>query len=162
MRSFFLVPAIVLAGCTQSLSRYPSLLPRPVEQTGFAEPERPVPVAAPDPALDARIAEITTRLGDSDTRFTAAARDAEAKIAVARGLPAGSERWLDAQAALSVLDGFTGPLQAAIADLDELAIERAKAGLVPYPALDAAIKAADAMSHAQESRANALEAALGT
>ena len=160
MRSLLFVPVMLLAGCTQATSRYPSLLPRPVEQTGFTEPARPVPVATPDAALDARIAEITTTLDSANTRFTAAARDAEAKIAVARGVPEGSERWLDAQAALSVLDGFRAPLANAIADLEELAIERGKAGLPPYPAVDSAITAAEAMQAAQEDRAKGLEAAL--
>ncbi len=160
MRSLLFVPVIILAGCTQATSRYPSLLPRPVEQSGFAEPVRPTPVATPDAALDARIAEITTSLDAANTRFTTAARDAEAKIAVARGLPEGSERWLDAQAALSVLDGFRGPLATAIADLEELAIERGKAGLPPYPAVDSAITAAAAIQAAQEDRAKGLEAAL--
>ena len=160
MRSLLLVPVIILAGCTQATGRYPSLLPRPEEQAGFTEPVRPVPVATPDPALDARITEITTSLDAANTRFTAAARDAEAKIAVARGVPEGSERWLDAQAALSVLDGFRAPLAQAIADLEELAIERGKAGLPPYPAVDSAITSAESIQAAQEDRAKALEAAL--
>jgi len=162
MRSLLIVPVIFLAGCTQATTRYPSLLPRAVEQDGFNEPVRPVPVATPDTALDARIAEITGSLHDSETRFTAALRDAEAKVAVARGVPEGSERWLDAQAALSVLDGFSAPLAAAIADLDELAIKRGEAGDVPYPALDSALTAAEAMQASQQSRAQALESALGT
>ena len=66
------------------------------------------------------------------------------------------------QAALSVLDGFGGPLAAAIANLEELAIKRGQAGDVPYPALDAAIAAAGAMQASQQSRAQALENALGT
>jgi hypothetical protein len=160
MRSLLFVPVIILAGCTQATSRYPSLLPRPVEQSGFTEPERPVPVATPDAALDARIAEITAGLNADDARFTAAVRDAEAKIAVARGVPEGSERWLDAQAALSVLDGFRAPLATTISDLEQLAIQRGQAGQPPYPALDAAIAAAEKIQTSQEDRAKALEAAL--
>jgi hypothetical protein len=160
MRSLLFVPVILLAGCTQATSRYPSLLPRPVEEKGFAEPERTVPVAAPDPALDARIAEIDKTLADHETRFTAAIREAEAKVAVARGVPEGSERWLDAQAALSVLDGFRAPIENAISDLETLASDRGQAGQPAYPALDSAIAAAEAMQAAQNSRAKALEASL--
>ena len=161
MRSLLFLPAILLAGCIRTTDHYPSLLPRPVEQEGFAEPERPVPVATPDAALDARIAEITAGLNADNERFIAATRDAEAKIAVARGVPEGSERWLDAQAALSVLDGFRAPLANAIADLQELAIQRGVAGQPPYPTLDSAITAAEAIQVAQNNRAQALEAALG-
>ncbi|MET0309889.1 MAG: hypothetical protein ABW023_14375 [Sphingomonas sp.] len=162
MRSLLIVPVIFLAGCTQATSHYPSLLPRPVEQKGFAEPERTVPVAAPDPALDARIAEITTALEADNTRFTTALREAEAKVAVARGVPEGSERWLDAQTALSVLDGFRAPLETAIFDLETLASERGQAGQPAYPALDSAIAAAEAMQASQNSRAKALEASLAS
>ncbi|WP_213981549.1 hypothetical protein [Sphingomonas sp. dw_22] len=160
MRSLLIVPVILLAGCTQTTSRYPSLLPRAVEQKGFAEPVRPIPVATPDAALDARIAEITRALEADNARFATAARDAEAKVAVARGVPEGSERWLDAQAALSVLDGFRAPLESAIADLEELASQRGQAGQTAYPALDSAIAAAEAMQVAQENRVKGLETAL--
>lgn len=160
MRSLLFVPVILLAGCSQATGRYPSLLPRAVEGKGFAEPVRPAPVATPDAALDSRIAEITGTLEADNIRFIAAARDAEAKVAVARGLPEGSERWLDAQAALSVLDGFRAPLESAIADLEQLASQRGVAGQPPYPALDSAIAAAGEMQTAQEARAKTLEASL--
>ncbi|RZM19473.1 MAG: hypothetical protein EOO88_37945, partial [Pedobacter sp.] len=146
MRSLVLIAAVALTGCTQSASRYPSLLPRAAESQSLAEPVRPVPVATPDAVLDQRIAELTGQLDSLGDAFNKGAQDAEAKIAVARGLPEGSERWLDAQAALSTLDTLRGPVLTALSDLEGLATERGVAGLPPYPTLDAAVARADALS----------------
>ena len=160
MRSLPLFAAVALAGCTQSPDRYPSLLPRPIETQSLAEPERPVPVAAPDAALDARIAELSATLAAGNKKFVAAAQDAEARVAVARGVAEGSSAWLDAQTALSTLESLRAPTLSALNALEELAIARGTAGQPQYPALDSAIAAADAMSDAQGDRIGALEAAL--
>jgi hypothetical protein len=164
MRSllFAALPALVfgLAGCTQSPDAYPSLLPRPIEKQSLAEPERPAAVAAPDAALDARIAKVTATLHSANQRFTAAAQEAEAKIAVARGVPEGSDAWLGAQAALSTLESLRAPTLTALAEIESVASERGQAGEPVYPALDSAVAAADAMANAQGDRIRALEAAL--
>lgn len=152
--------ALGLAGCTQSPDAYPSLLPRPIEKQSLAEPERPAAVAAPDAALDARISEVTATLRSANQRFAAAAQEAEAKIAVARGVPEGSDAWLDAQTALSTLESLRAPTLAALAEIESVASERGQAGKPPYPALDSAVAAADAMANAQGDRIGALEAAL--
>lgn len=157
-----LFAAASLAGCTAEDGRYPSLLPRAIESQSLAEPERPVPVAAPDPALDARIAALVATLDKASKDFTATAQDAEARIAVARGLPQGSEGWLDAQAALSEVGGALGPVVTTLADLEQMAIDRGTAGLPPYPTLDAAIARASALAEAQVTRRATLEAALGS
>ena len=149
-----------LAGCTQSPGAYPSLLPRPIESGSFAEPERPAQVAIPDAALDTRIAGFNASLTAGNQQFAAAAQEAEAKVAVARGVPQGSDAWLDAQTALSQLESLRAPLLIALSDLEEIAIERGKAGQPPYPALDSAIAAAEAMTTAQGDRIKAIEAAL--
>lgn len=149
-----------LAGCTRSPDGYPSLLPRPIEAQSLAEPQRPVPVATPDATLDTRIAELTASLAAGNQRFAAAAQEAEAKVAVARGVPEGSETWLDAQAALSTLESLRAPTLLALADLEGMVIERGKAGQPPYPALESAVAATDAMANAQADRIGALEAAL--
>lgn len=156
------LPALVLAvaGCTQKPDGYPSLLPRPIETQSLAEPERPVPVAAPDAALDAKIAEFTASLTTGNQRFASAAQEAEARVAVARGVPEGSDAWLDAQTALSTVESLRAPTLTALAALEELAIERGKAGEPAYPALDSAVAAADAMATAQGDRIQALEAML--
>ncbi|ATY31375.1 hypothetical protein [Sphingomonas psychrotolerans] len=156
------LPALLLAlaGCTQSPDAYPSLLPRPIESQSFAEPARPAAVAAPDAALDARIAEASAGLQTGRQRFAAAAQEAEAKVAVARGVAEGSEAWLNAQTALSNLESLRAPTLATLAALETMASERGQAGQPPYPALDSAVAAADALATAQGDRIGALEAAL--
>lgn len=162
MRFILLLSLTALAGCTESTGRYPSLLPRPIEQTSLAEPERPVPVATPDAALDAKIAGIRTDLDAGIKSFTAGAQDAEAKIAVARGTAPGSEPWLQAQVAMGSLAELHRPAVVALAALEELATQRGVDGLPPYPALDAAVADADKASDSQQSRIDSLEAALGS
>ncbi|MDT8758003.1 hypothetical protein MZO42_04775 [Sphingomonas psychrotolerans] len=161
-RLFAALPALAfaLAGCTTDTGTYPSLLPRPIEKQSLAEPERPVPVATPDPVLDKRIAEVTASLRSGNQRFTAAAQETEAKVAVARGLPEGSSAWLDAQTALSTLESMRQPTLATLTELETMASERGQAGTPAYPPLDAAVAAADAMATAQGDRIAALEAAL--
>lgn len=160
MRLPILLALVPLVGCTDSADRYPSLLPRAAETQSLAEPERPVAVATPDASLDARIASLTAALNSNAQRFTTAAQEAEAKVAVARGVKVGSEAWLDAQSALSVLGSFRAPTQNALAELEGLAIERGRAGQVPYPALEAAIAEANAAAEVQNSRIEALESAI--
>lgn len=155
-----LLLATGLAGCTDTGGKYPSLLPRDIEKQSLAEPERPVPVAAPDPALDKQIADLMAVIDKASKEFTATAQGAEARIAVARGLPQGSDGWLDAQAALSDVDAALGPVASTLADLDQLAAQRGLAGLPPYPALDAAIAKAGAIADAEAARKATLEASL--
>lgn len=161
MRFILLLSLTALAGCTQPGARYPSLLPRPIEQTSLAEPERPVPVATPDAALDKKIAEIRADLDAGSKSFAAGAQDAEAKIAVARGTAPGSEPWLDAQVAMGGLAELRRPAVAALAELEEMATQRGVDGLVPYPALDAAAADAAKAADSQQARIDSLEAALG-
>lgn len=162
MRSLplFVAGTLLLAGCAQTSTRYPSLLPRANEGLNFTEPERPIAQATPDAALDARIAALVATIDSTDQEFQRAAGDAEAKVARARGLAAGSSAWLDAQTALSVLDGLRSRSSVTLGDLDQLRIERAQAGQPDYPALQAAMERAGAIVAAQESRARALEAAI--
>lgn len=160
-RSVPLLAVALAAGCSPTTdARYPSLLPRPIEGTSLDEPERPVQVATPDPALDARIAALAATLDKGASDFTASAREAEARVAVARGVPEGSEAWVNAQLALSDLDTIRAPVSGAMSELEELAIARGEAGQPPYPALDAAIARASALVTDQSARSRALEAAL--
>ncbi len=161
MRFLLLTSLVALCGCTEATGRYPSLLPRPIESTSLAEPERPPVVAAPDPALDKRIAEIRATLNEGIRAFTAGAQDAEAKIAVSRGLPQGSEAWLQAQVAMGSLAELRRPAVNALSELEEMATQRGVDGLVPYPALDSAVADADKAAAQQQARIDSLEAALG-
>ncbi|HSX53921.1 MAG TPA: hypothetical protein VLG14_01360 [Sphingomonas sp.] len=163
-RSFFLtalaLPIGMLGACTTPNGEYPSLLPRPIESRDDAEPVRPDPVAAPDSALDTRIAQKRAAAEDAAKRFQAAAVTAESRVAVARGVPMGSESWVAAQTALADLDAIRGETVELVTDLEEVASARALAGTPVYPALNAAIDAIARQALTQADRAKALEDAL--
>ena len=154
--------AVSLAGCTVANDGYPSLLPRPIESRDDAEPVRPDPVAVPDAALDARIAEKRTAAASAAKRFQEAAIVAESRVAVARGVVEGSEAWVAAQTALAELDSIRGETVQLVSDLEEEASKRAQAGTPAYPALDAAITEIGGMATSQAERTKALEAALAS
>lgn len=141
-----LVPALALlaAGCAADNGRYPSLLPRPIEKMDLSEPTRPTPVAAPDPALDTRIAASREQLATAARDFDSAAAETDRDVKAAKGAPVGDERWVRAQSAIAELDVFRDRSASALDELQQLAIARASAGQPPYPALDAAIQAATA------------------
>jgi hypothetical protein len=161
MRRSLPLAVLLLAGCTQAAtSRYPSLLPRPAESQSLEEPKRPVPVAEPDAALDTKIAALAAELDSAARAFTTAAQDAEAKVAVAQGMPEGSEQWLNAQTAMTEVGVARGPVESAVSALEELAIARGQAGQPPYPALDAAIARGDKIAADQAARSAMLEKTL--
>ncbi|MFV0622484.1 hypothetical protein ACBY01_00540 [Sphingomonas sp. ac-8] len=162
MRSpiFPLVVALLASGCAQQRGDFPSLLPRAIEQRSDAEPERPVPVATPDPALDAQLKTLTAAVASADVAFGQAADRAEQRARAAKGASEGSERWLDAQTALAEVDVARGAIQQPVAELERLAIDRAAAGEPAYPALDAALEAARTRAAAQVERVRSIEAML--
>lgn len=163
-RSFSLtalvLPMGMLAACTTTDGGYPSLLPRPIEGRDDAEPARPDPVAAPDSALDARIAQRRQAAAEAAKRFQAAAITAESRVAVARGVAAGSEAWVAAQTALADLDAIRGETVQLVTDLEQEASARALAGAPAYPALNAAIDAIARQALTQADRTKTLEGAL--
>ena len=109
----------------------------PVERIGEETPPRPAPVATPDAALDAQIAQLQADLAGAAKAFEPAARHASTLVTTARTAGIGSGAWLDAQTALAELDGIRAESTAAMSALDELAIGRAGALVPAYPALDA-------------------------
>lgn len=163
-RPFFLaalvLPIGTLAACTTPDGGYPSLLPRPIESRDDAEPVRPEPVVLPDAALDTRIAQKREAAAAAAKRFQAAAVTAESRVAVARGVPAGSEAWVAAQTALAELDAIRGDTVELVSDLEEVASARAEAGTPAYPALNAAIAEIGGLATTQAERAKKLEDAL--
>ncbi|MBX9813704.1 MAG: hypothetical protein K2X76_03295 [Sphingomonas sp.] len=159
IRALFLL--LLLAGCAGRRD-YPSLLPRAIETRDDAEPVRPAPVAAPDSALDAQIAEARAALARSAASFASYLERAAALVARAKSGPAGSEAWLDAQAALADLDVLRAESSARTSDLELLTIERAATNAPAYPALDAAYAEARAQLKDQVERTTALAAQLPT
>lgn len=129
--------ALLVTGCAAGgTGDYPSLAPRATEKLGFAEPDAPAPTpVAADPALDASLAAIATRLAAVTQGFTRDSAKAELAARRAKGQAVGSEAWLDAQAALATLDDWRAQASAVATDLDQLASDRAATLAADYPAL---------------------------
>ncbi|MFL9842235.1 hypothetical protein ABS767_14785 [Sphingomonas sp. ST-64] len=151
---------LALCACSTRGDGYPSLLPRPIEGRSDAEPARPEPVATPDAALDSRIAAQRAEAETVATRFRSLALETESRIAVARGVAVGDERWISAQTALADLDRTRGELVQIVTDLELTASSRIQAGAPAYPALDAAIATLATQATEQAQRIAALERAL--
>ena len=156
-----LLLCLALGGCVDTTTRYPSLLPRPIEKTSLAEPAPvPVPPVQPDPALDARIAEAGRAAVAASAAFSKAAEEAETKVALARGTGEGSDPWLDAEVALAALDVARQPLITQQADLEQLTVDRATSGQPPYPALETAVAEAHARTEQARARSETIERSL--
>jgi hypothetical protein len=152
-----------LAGCAAS-GTYPSLAPRPQELARRQPPpqaEPPAPAPA-DPAVAARIAELIGEARNGQSEFEKAL--AETRPIVSRAGAAGSESWIDAQQAVSRLEGSRGKSVAALAALDALGREKTEAGAAPDSADLAAIAAAEndvrALVEAQDAQIKALSGSL--
>ena len=153
--------AVALAGCvTQPSTRYPSLLPRAIEQRSDSEPEVTTAIVAPDPATDAVLRDIRTVLDRAVASFDPAASNAERLSATARGAAVGSDRWIAAQTALAELDGYRATTSSAVTDVDTLALARAADGKPDYPAIATVQTAAQTALDAQTARIAAIAATL--
>lgn len=161
MRSLFPLLALTATACASGHDgNYPSLAPRAIEQRSDAEPEVVPVVAAPDPALDAKLKELAGSLAQATASFEAAAARIAARVPAAKAGGIGSDAWVDTQTALSELQPPRDVVAGVVADLEQLAIDRAAAGQPPYPALEAAKQAAAAAAETQRSRYEELAAAL--
>ncbi|MDH7971191.1 hypothetical protein QH494_03270 [Sphingomonas sp. AR_OL41] len=154
--------ALLIGGCVSpDTSRYPSLLPRPIESRSDAEPVvTPPALAAADPATESKLAAFRTTLGDTDMAFAAAADRAEAAARLAKGDAVGSDRWITAQTALAELDGHRATLSGAVTDIEQMAIERAAAGEAEYPGLEALRGAVQTALDAESARIATIQAML--
>ncbi|WP_326524316.1 hypothetical protein [Sphingomonas sp.] len=146
MRRTLIALPLLLAGCAGTVPDAPSLLPRPIESRGDAEPAAPAanPADTVDTALDAETARRVAAFDAAARAFSAAERDLAARIGRGKGAAEGSDRWLDGQAAIGELQQLRTATDSAMVDIEALAIERASAAKLPYPALEAAIAAAQA------------------
>ena len=149
MKRFLLLSLLLAGGCAQTSGRYPSLLPRAIETRNDAEPMPSAPAIVADPALDAAIATARAALARTQADFAIQATRAESLAGAARGKPAGSEPWLDAQSALADLDVLRAQSSATLTDIEQLTIDRAAAGQPPYPALEA-VRGDAATQHGDE------------
>jgi hypothetical protein len=152
----------LIAGCKAPRDDgYPSLLPRPIEKRGFADPApRPEPVATPDVALDGEVARAKAALRKAGAAFAGKAGEAERLAARAKGAAAGSEPWIAAQVALAELDTLRGGTAGALADIEKLAIDRAAAGKPPYPSLETLLADARAQNQREVERVSQIEGSM--
>jgi hypothetical protein len=155
-----LAALVLLAGCAAPGGDYPSLLPRPIEQGSFAEPDRETAQAEVDSALEVRIEEHRTALAVATARFDTAAIAAERLAAAARGASAGSEAWLDAQVALAELDTLRNDGATLLGDIEQLAINRALEGKPAYPPLARLQREAEERARVESKRIAELSAML--
>ncbi len=151
--------ALVPAACAAPRDDgYPSLLPRPIEKRGFADPTpAPPPVAQNDPALEVEIDRQRGALARAGMSFTAKADEAERLAARARGAAAGSEPWIAAQVALAELDTLRSGSAGALADIERLAIDRASEGKPPYPKLETLLADARTQNAGEAERITRIE-----
>ncbi|MDO7842988.1 hypothetical protein [Sphingomonas immobilis] len=153
--------ALTAAGCVEGgPGRYPSLLPREIEKRGDAEPETPIAIADPDPALDRALTGQAKMLDDTQAAFAPAADRAEAAAKGARGDAVGSERWIAAQTALAELDTYRATTSATVTDIEQVALNRAAEGKPPYPSVDALKTRGEALLDGQSARIAAIQAML--
>ena len=157
--ALFLAAAALVACVPQG--DVPSLAVRPAERDRTTlPPVRPAVEVPSDAALGQRVAELLGEAAEGDRVFDAAFGPTEAVIARA-GAPA-SENWVEAQIALSRLEGARNDTARALVELDRLAIDRAA---VPtsesdYAAILAAIASVEAISAMQQQRLDVLRARL--
>lgn len=151
---------LALTACASDTSGYPSLGARPIEKLGFEEPVVKAVVAAPDPALDADIAKLSTQLDGIAAGFTKDAAVTETAARAARGRAAGSEAWLTAQTALAGLDDWRAQSSALVGDIEQHATDRAVQLQPEYPALTALRAKAQAENDRQGAMIARIQATL--
>jgi hypothetical protein len=154
------LPLLATACAEQASGRFPSLLPRPIESRSDAEPVVAVPVAAPDPALDATIAKMLAAIATTKRDFAVATARTDAAARRAKGDKVGGEQWIEAQTALAELDVHRATTLGLVTDLEEAALGRAADAKPPYPALEAAQAAAQAELDAESAHIQRLQASL--
>jgi len=152
--------AALLTGCVSARQNYPSLAPRAVEKLGFAEPVVPVVEAAPDPALDARIAAKRTELTRIAQGFATAAATTDRAARAARGQSVGSDAWLDAQSNLAGLDDWRAQTSSLVTDIEQMIAERAAALAPVYAPLIALRDAAVAEAATQSDTIDRIQTTL--
>lgn len=159
---FALLPLLAfLGGCAGDRGEFPSLAPRPVERLLTEEPvAAPAPAIADDPAVARRVAELLGRAREGDAAFEAAIGGA--RRAVAGAGAAGADGWVAAQVEITRAGAARAPTVIALAELDALAIARARQ---PTSAADtalvtAAVAEVQAMARRQHEQLESLRVAL--
>ena len=154
------VAALLLAGCVAE-DGFPSLALRPAElDLSTEEPVRPAVEVPSDPALRARVAELLRLAAEGEQSFSAAIGPAEAAVRAAGAV--GSDGWVEAQQAVSRLETAREPTTRALAELDQLSLQRAETATngEDFAALNGAVEEAGRIAASQEQRLQRLQARL--
>lgn len=158
--------ALFLSGCAGTLTGYPSLAKRSIENAPMGEPAAAAPaVAQTDPAVQAQVSKLTAQAQAGAAAFDKAYPAAERAVLAASGSAAASEAWVAAQTSLSALEAARNDSVSALASLDVLYVERNNAiadgkasGGVEQ--IDAARASALAIVDSQNDRVDALKSRL--
>ena len=152
--------ALAAGACTLN-SEFPSLEPRAIEREDpLEEPVRTPPTVAGDPALRARAAELVAQAREGERAFEAALGSASA--AARRAGAPGSESWVVAQQQISRAEAARAPTSAVLAELDQLATERARlpTNEGDFAAIRAALEEAEGLASGQQKRLDRLRASI--
>lgn len=153
------VMALSAQACTTQ-THFPSLLPRPIESRDDLEPARETPEVTVDVSIDTMIDAAEQRLAANSTTFLRAADQAMGAVAAAGNADPGSDAWLSAQRALSMLDAARTDTLALAADLDRLTLARARDGKPIYPTLDALRQKVEAELDSEAQRIDGLRGSI--
>jgi len=158
--------ALFLSGCAGTLSGYPSLAKRSIENAPMGEAAAPAPVEA-DPALQAAVDKLAAQAQAGSAAFDEAWPAADRATKAATGAAISSEAWVAAQQAVSALESARNDSVSALASLDVLYVERNNAiadGKARGGAeqIDAVRTSALATVDSQNDRIDALKGRLAT
>lgn len=154
--------ALFLSGCAGTLTGYPSLAKRSIENAPMGEAAAaPIPVQV-DPALQTEVDRLAGQAQAGAATFDEAYPTAEKMVRAAAGSTVSSESWVAAQTSLSTLESARNGSVSALASLDVLYVERANAiadgkATGGTEQIDAARKTALAMVDSQNDRIDALK-----
>lgn len=157
--------ALFLTGCAGTLTGYPSLAKRPIENVPMGETAAaPAPVEA-DPALLAEVSRLSGQAQGGSAAFDKAWPAADRAARAAAGAAVSSEAWVTAQLAVSTLEAARNDSVSALASLDTLYVERSNAvsegkARGGTEQIDAARKVALAIVDSQNDRIDALKGRL--
>jgi len=120
-----------LGGCS-TVADHPSLAPRAIERftTTKPAPAPPPPAALPeDASRQERAGLLLAQAIESDARFQERLAEVRTVVASGSGAAPGSEAWVQAQQAISRIETLREPVSRTLADLDQLQIDAAQAGI---------------------------------
>lgn len=157
--------ALFLSGCAGTLTGYPSLAKRAVENAPVGEAPTASVAAEADPAVQAQVDRLARQAQAGNEAFDKAWPAADRTTRAATGSAVSSEAWVSAQTAISALEAARNDSVSALASLDTLYVQRSNAlaegkaeGTVDQ--VDTARKAALAIVDSQNDRLDAVKSRL--